>query len=120
MTETRPLRCAIYTRKSTEEGLDQALKSLQAQGESGQAYIASQQERGWPLVAEQYNDGGFSGSHLERPPLQRLLNDLQAGSIDGVLAYKADLLSRSPLDFARLIERFRSNRSELRFGDSGV
>ena len=106
MTETRPLRCAIYTRKSTEEGLDQAFNSLQAQRESGEAYIASQQMRGWALVPEQYNDGGFSGSHLERPALQRLLNDLNAGGIDCVLVYKVDRLSRSLLDFARLMERF--------------
>jgi site-specific DNA recombinase len=106
MTETRPLRCAIYTRKSTEEGLDQAFNSLQAQRESGEAYIASQQIRGWVLVPEQYNDGGFSGSHLERPALQRLLNDLQVGGIDCVLVYKVDRLSRSLLDFARLMERF--------------
>jgi site-specific DNA recombinase len=106
MTDTSPLRCAIYTRKSTEEGLDQAFNSLQAQRESGEAYIASQQARGWSLVPEQYNDGGFSGSHLERPALQRLLNDLQAGGIDCVLVYKVDRLSRSLLDFARLMERF--------------
>ena len=106
MTETRPLRCAIYTRKSTEEGLDQAFNSLQAQRESGEAYILSQQARGWSLVPEQYNDGGFSGSHLERPALQRLLNDLQSGRIDCVLVYKVDRLSRSLLDFARLMERF--------------
>ena len=106
MTETRPLRCAIYTRKSTEEGLDQAFNSLQAQRESGEAYIASQQARGWSLIPEQYNDGGFSGSHLERPALQRFLNDLQAGGIDCVLVYKVDRLSRSLLDFARLMERF--------------
>jgi DNA invertase Pin-like site-specific DNA recombinase len=106
MTETRPLRCAIYTRKSTEEGLDQAFNSLQAQRESGEAYIVSQQARGWVLVPEQYDDGGFSGSHLERPALQRLLNDLQAGGIDCVLVYKVDRLSRSLLDFARLMERF--------------
>ena len=104
--ETRPLRCAIYTRKSTEEGLDQAFNSLQAQRESGEAYIASQQARGWSLVPEQYNDGGFSGSHLERPALQRLLNDLNAGGINCVLVYKVDRLSRSLLDFARLMERF--------------
>ena len=106
MTETRPLRCAIYTRKSTEEGLDQAFNSLQAQRESGEAYVASQQARGWSVVPEQYDDGGFSGSHLERPALQRLLNDLHAGGIDCVLVYKVDRLSRSLLDFARLMERF--------------
>jgi site-specific DNA recombinase len=106
MTETHPLRCAIYTRKSTEEGLDQAFNSLQAQREAGEAYIASQQTRGWLLVPEPYNDGGFSGSHLERPALQRLLSDLEAGGIDCVLVYKVDRLSRSLLDFARLMERF--------------
>ena len=106
MTETRPLRCAIYTRKSTEEGLDQAFNSLQAQREAGEAYIASQQARGWCLVPEQYNDGGFSGSHLERPALQQLLGDLDAGGIDCVVVYKVDRLSRSLLDFARLMERF--------------
>jgi DNA invertase Pin-like site-specific DNA recombinase len=106
MIETRPLRCAIYTRKSTEEGLDQAFNSLQAQREAGEAYIASQQTRGWSLVPEQYNDGGFSGSHLDRPALQQLLGDLDAGGIDCVLVYKVDRLSRSLLDFARLMERF--------------
>jgi DNA invertase Pin-like site-specific DNA recombinase len=102
----RPMRCAIYTRKSTEEGLEQTFNSLQAQREAAEAYIASQQTRGWVLVPEQYNDGGFSGSHLERPALQCLLSDLEAGGIDCVLVYKVDRLSRSLLDFARLMERF--------------
>jgi DNA invertase Pin-like site-specific DNA recombinase len=102
----RPMRCAIYTRKSTEEGLEQAFNSLQAQRESAEAYIASQQARGWVVVPEQYNDGGFSGSHIERPALQRLLSDLDLGGIDCVMVYKVDRLSRSLLDFARLMERF--------------
>jgi site-specific DNA recombinase len=106
MTQVRTLRCAVYTRKSTEEGLDQAFNSLQAQRESGEALILSQQTRGWVLVPEHYDDGGFSGSHLERPALQRLLTDLDAGGIDCVLVYKVDRLSRSLLDFARLMERF--------------
>jgi site-specific DNA recombinase len=102
----RPFRSAVYTRKSTEEGLERAFNSLEAQREAAEAYIASQQTRGWLLVPEQYNDGGFSGSHLERPALQQLLGDLDAGGIDCVLVYKVDRLSRSLLDFARLMERF--------------
>ena len=114
------LRCAIYTRKSTEEGLEQAFNSLQAQREAGEAYIASQQARGWVLVPEQYNDGGFSGSHLERPALQRLLNDLQVGGIDCVLVYKVDRLSRSLARLCTAHGTVRSRGRELRIGDSGV
>ena len=87
-------------------GLDQAFNSLQAQRETGEAYIARQHARGGSLVPGQYNDGGFSGSHLERPALQRLLNDLNVGGIDCVLVHEVDRLSRSLLDFARLMERF--------------
>jgi site-specific DNA recombinase len=104
--EIRPLRCAIYTRKSTEEGLQQAFNSLQAQREAGEAYVASQHTRGWVVLPEHYDDGGFTGAHLERPALQRLLRDLDAGTINCVLVYKVDRLSRSLLDFARLMERF--------------
>jgi site-specific DNA recombinase len=104
--ETKRVRCAIYTRKSTEEGLDQAFNSLDAQREAGEAFIASQQARGWIALAERYDDGGFSGAHIERPALQRLLEDLDQGRIDCVMVYKVDRLSRSLLDFARLMERF--------------
>lgn len=104
--ETKSLRCAIYTRKSTEEGLEQAFNSLDAQREAGEAFIASQQARGWIAIAERYDDGGFSGANMERPALQRLLEDLYHGGIDCVLVYKVDRLSRSLLDFARLMERF--------------
>jgi site-specific DNA recombinase len=100
------IRCAIYTRKSTEEGLEQAFNSLDAQREAGEAFIASQQGRGWKPVADRYDDGGFSGANIERPALRRLLEHLDQGKIDCVVVYKVDRLSRSLLDFARLMERF--------------
>src|SRR5216684_8368474 len=100
------VRCAIYTRKSTEEGLDQEFNSLQAQRESAEAYITSQKEAGWKLVPNRYDDGGFSGGNLDRPALRRLLDDVEARRVDCVLVYKVDRLSRSLLDFARLIDRF--------------
>ncbi len=105
----KTIRCAIYTRKSTEEGLEQAFNSLDAQRESGEAFIASQQARGWIALSDRYNDGGFSGANIERPALQRLLEDVDHGRIDCVVVYKVDRLSRSLLDFARLMERFDRN-----------
>ncbi len=104
--DAKLLRCAIYTRKSTEEGLEQAFNSLHAQREAGEAYVASQQTRGWVVLPERYDDGGFTGAHMERPALQRLLQDVDRGAIDCVLVYKVDRLSRSLLDFSRLMERF--------------
>src|SRR5438046_8877729 len=100
------IRFAIYTRKSTEEGLDQEFNSLDAQRESAEAYISSQKEAGWKLVPDRYDDGGFSGGNLDRPALRRLLDDVEAGRVDCVLVYKVDRLSRSLLDFARLMDRF--------------
>ena len=100
------VRCAIYTRKSTEEGLDQEFNSLHAQREAAEAYIKSQKQLGWTLVANQYNDGGFSGGSLDRPALQKLLEDIEAHRLDCVVVYKVDRLSRSLLDFARLMDRF--------------
>jgi len=105
-----PLRCAIYTRKSTEEGLNQEFNSLEAQREAAAAYIASQRQLGWILVSERYDDGGYTGGNLERPALQRLLHDIQQGQIDCVLVYKVDRLSRSLLDFARLMEIFERHQ----------
>jgi site-specific DNA recombinase len=102
----RVLRCAIYTRKSTEEGLEQAFNTLQAQREAAEAYILSQRQAGWIALPENYDDGGFSGATLERPAVQRLLAAIDAGSVDCVMVYKVDRLSRSLLDFARLMERF--------------
>jgi site-specific DNA recombinase len=100
------VRCAIYTRKSTEEGLEQEFNSLDAQRGAAQDYIASQQHQGWIALPERYDDGGYSGGNLDRPALQRLLEDITAGKIDAVLIYKIDRLSRSLLDFARLMEIF--------------
>ncbi len=105
-TRPRTIRCAIYTRKSTEEGLDQQYNSLDAQRDAGEAYIRSQTNEGWELVHDRYDDGGFSGGNIERPALKRLMEDIQAGKIDCVVVYKVDRLSRSLLDFARVMETF--------------
>jgi site-specific DNA recombinase len=100
------LRCAIYTRKSTEEGLEQEFNTLDAQREAGEAYITSQKHLGWEASPERYDDGGFTGANMDRPALQRLLADIEATRVDVVVVYKVDRLSRSLLDFARLIEAF--------------
>jgi site-specific DNA recombinase len=99
-------RCAIYTRKSTEEGLEQEFNSLDAQREAGELYIKSQKHEGWECLETKYDDGGFTGANMERPGLRRLLADIAAGKIDCVVVYKVDRLSRSLLDFARIIEIF--------------
>ena len=100
------VRCAIYTRKSSEEGLEQAFNSLQAQREACAAYIASQQHEGWIALPTCYDDGGVSGATLERPALQRLLPDIEAGRIDVIVVYKVDRLTRSLADFAKMVEIF--------------
>src|SRR5690242_14184138 len=105
-TEAGRRRCAIYTRKSSEEGLEQEFNSLAAQREACEAFIRSQQHEGWVLGRPRYDDGGFSGGNLERPALQRLLTDIRTGRIDIVVVYKVDRLTRSLADFARLIELF--------------
>jgi site-specific DNA recombinase len=102
----RKLRCAVYTRKSTEEGLDMEFNSLDAQREACESYIASQKPEGWVLVPDRYDDGGWSGGTLERPALKRLIADIQDGRIDVVVVYKIDRLSRSLLDFSKLVEVF--------------
>jgi len=109
---TRParrLRCAIYTRKSSEEGLDMEFNSLDAQREACEAYIASQRSEGWVATRERYDDGGFSGGNLERPGLKQLLADIDDGLIDVVVVYKIDRLSRSLMDFSKLVEIFDRN-----------
>lgn len=98
------LRCAIYTRKSTEEGLDQAFNSLDAQREACAAYILSQRHEGWQMVPELYDDGGFTGGNMERPALQRLLGDVRSGKVQVVVVYKVDRLTRSLADFAKIVE----------------
>ncbi len=100
------IRCAIYTRKSTTEGLDQDFNSLDAQRESGAAYISSQRGEGWIEVETHYDDGGFTGGNMERPALKRLMADIEAGKIDCVIVYKVDRLSRSLTDFSRIMEQF--------------
>ena len=105
-SQTKTVRCAVYTRKSTEEGLEQEYNSLDAQRDAAVAYIASQKHEGWELVAKTYDDGGFTGSNLERPALKRLLADIAAGEVDCVIVYKVDRLSRSLLDFTKIIEAF--------------
>lgn len=100
------IRCAIYTRKSTEEGLDQDFNSLDAQREACEAYIKSQQHEGWTLVDKQYNDGGFSGGTLERPSLKELFKDIEDGKVDTVVVYKIDRLTRSLMDFSKIVEVF--------------
>jgi site-specific DNA recombinase len=102
----RTLRCAIYTRKSSEEGLEQGFNSLDAQREACEAFIASQKHEGWTLLPEMYDDGGFSGGTLERPAFQRLLSDITEGKIDVVVVYKVDRLTRSLSDFAKIVDIF--------------
>jgi site-specific DNA recombinase len=102
----RKLRCAIYTRKSSEEGLEQEFNSLDAQREACTAYIASQRSEGWVELANQYDDGGVSGGTLDRPALKRLLADIERGLVDVVVVYKIDRLSRALMDFAKLVEVF--------------
>ena len=107
----RPVvRCAIYTRKSTEEGLEQEFNTLDAQRECGESFIKSQAAEGWHCLADRYDDGGFSGGTMDRPALQRLLADIEAGKVDAVCTYKVDRLSRSLLDFAKMMELFDRHR----------
>ena len=106
MTAAPAKRCAIYTRKSSDEGLDQAFNSLDAQREAGEAYVKSQASEGWKHIPTLYDDGGFSGGSMERPALRRLLDDVEAGKIDVVVVYKIDRLTRSLADFARIVETF--------------
>src|SRR5258706_11093351 len=100
------VRCAIYTRVSTEHGLDQEFNSLDAQYDAASAYIKSQAHAGWTLIRSRYDDGGYSGGSTDRPDLQKLLEDIRARKIDVIVVYKADRLTRSLADFAKLVELF--------------
>ena len=105
MAEQRKVvRCAIYTRKSTEDGLEQEYNSLDAQYDACAAYALSQRHEGWTVVSERYDDGGFSGGNMDRPALNRLLADIEAGKVDIILLYKIDRLTRSLSDFARIVD----------------
>jgi DNA invertase Pin-like site-specific DNA recombinase len=110
MTAERRLICAIYTRKSTEEGLDQNFNSLDAQRDACENYIASQKSEGWLMARERYDDGGFSGGNMERPGLKKLLEDVRSGMVDIIVVYKIDRLSRSLADFAKLVEIFDEHK----------
>jgi DNA invertase Pin-like site-specific DNA recombinase len=105
-TSVKPVRCAIYTRVSTDQGLDQEFNSLDAQYEASSAYIKSQAHAGWTLIKARYDDGGYSGGSTDRPDLQRLLDDIRARKIDVIVVYKVDRLTRSLADFAKLVELF--------------
>jgi site-specific DNA recombinase len=105
-----PLRCAIYTRKSTEEGLEQEFNSLDAQREAAEAFIQSQRREGWIALPELYDDGGFTGANMDRPALARLLKAVEAGELDCVVVYKVDRLSRSLLDFTRMLSVFEKHK----------
>ena len=104
------LRCAIYTRKSTEEGLEQEFNSLDAQREAAEAFIHSQRREGWVVLPELYDDGGFTGATMDRPALTRLLHSVEAGELDCVVVYKVDRLSRSLLDFTRMLSVFEKHK----------
>jgi DNA invertase Pin-like site-specific DNA recombinase len=105
----KKLRCAVYTRKSTDEGLDKEFNTLDAQRDACEAYVASQRAEGWVLVRDRYDDGGFSGGTLERPALRRLLADIEQGLVDVIVVYKIDRLSRSLMDFAKLVETMEAH-----------
>jgi site-specific DNA recombinase len=102
--KTETVRCAIYTRKSTEKGLDQEFSTLDAQRAAGEAYIESQKHQGWVCLSDRYDDGGYSGGTIDRPALARLLADIEVGKVDAIVVYKLDRLSRSILDFSQLME----------------
>src|SRR2546428_10529028 len=104
-----PVRCAIYTRKSTDEGLDRDFNSLDNQREAAENYIRSQRHEGWEILPDRYDDGGFSGGNTDRPALKRLLADVDAGEIDCVVVYKYDRLSRSMLDFLQMLRSFEQH-----------
>ena len=108
-TEKKQIRCAVYTRKSTNQGLDQEFTSLDAQREACISYIASQKNEGWIALPEIYDDGGFTGANMDRPSLQKLLSEIKEGRVDCVVVYKVDRLSRSLLDFSKLLEFFDKN-----------
>jgi len=111
--ENRVIRCAIYTRKSTEEGLQQEFNSLDAQREASEAFIASQKHEGWQVITEHFDDGGYTGGNMDRPALKRLLAAIEARAVDCIVVYKVDRLSRSLLDFSQIIEIF--DRNEVSF-----
>ena len=109
-TTIKPIYCAIYTRKSTSEGLEKDFTTLDAQREAAENYIASQKSLGWTVLSTKYNDGGYTGADINRPALKQLMEDINSGRINCVVVYKVDRLSRSLLDFTRLLEFFDDHK----------
>jgi DNA invertase Pin-like site-specific DNA recombinase len=103
------VRCAIYARKSSEEGLEQSFNSLDSQRESAEHFIASHAHEGWVCLSQRYEDGGFSGGNMDRPALRRLLADIEAGEVDCVVVYRADRITRSLMDFARIMDSLQAH-----------
>jgi site-specific DNA recombinase len=116
----KAVRCAIYTRVSTDHGLDQKFNSLDAQYDAASAYIKSQAHAGWTLIRSRYDDGGYSGRSTDRPDLQRLLDDIRARKLDVIVVYKVDRLTRSLADFATLVELFDAHGVPIRVGHPAV
>lgn len=106
---TGHVRCAIYTRKSSEEGLEQSFNSLDAQREACEAFIRSQKHEGWVAIGSKYDDGGFSGGNMDRPALKKLMADIAEGRVNTVVVYKVDRLTRSLADFAKIIEQVKAS-----------
>jgi site-specific DNA recombinase len=113
LARTGSARCAIYTRKSSDEGLAQEFNSLDAQREACEAYIVSQRHAGWVALGDMYDDGGLSGGTMERPALKRLLEDIQAGKVQIVVVYKVDRLTRSLADFAKIVDIFDAHNASF-------
>lgn len=109
MEEQKQIRCAIYTRKSTDEGLEKEFNTLEAQREAGENFVMSMKHQGWVILPDHYDDGGFSGGNLKRPALKRLMADVEKGKVDMIVVYKIDRLTRSLLDFAQLVQTFEKN-----------
>jgi site-specific DNA recombinase len=113
MASTQMMRCAVYTRKSTEDGLEQEFNSLHAQREACEAYILSQRHEGWTLIETHYDDGGYSGGNIERPGLKALIADVESGLLDVIVVYKVDRLTRSLADFAKIVERLDAREASF-------
>ena len=109
------IKCAVYTRKSTDEGLEKEFNTLEAQREAGENYVKSQKHQGWVLIKEHYDDGGFSGGNMNRPSLKRLLQDVEAGKVNMIVVYKIDRLTRSLTDFAKMVDIFDKSHFSFSF-----
>ena len=104
------IKCAVYTRKSTDEGLDKEFNTLEAQREAGENYVLSQKHQGWRLIDEHYDDGGYSGGNMNRPALKRLMTDIKSGKVNMIVVYKIDRLTRSLTDFAKMVDIFDTHK----------